>query len=290
MLAPTELILNPDGTLYHIHLGPEDIADHVIIVGDPGRVSEVSSHFTRIEKKIQNREFVTHIGYFGNKRITVSSTGIGTDNIDIFLNELDAAVNIDLVNREPLKEKRQLSIIRIGTCGALQEEIAVDSFVISSHGLGLDALLPYYSIPREWTEGEIISAFVSQSGWKAPFPTPVLVPADDTIFQKHKTGCTEGITATAPGFYGPQGRRLRLSPHFQDLNERLTNFNYKSKNGIFKITNFEMETSALYGLSSLLGHKAITVCAVIANRLRKEYSRDHHRSVAGLINKILEEI
>lgn len=284
-IPDSELIINPNGSIFHLHLLPEQIADTILLVGDPGRVNQVSQKFDHIEHKVENREFVTHTGTFKGKRISVLSTGIGTDNIDIVINELDALVNIDLKSRMLKEEKKSLNLIRIGTSGALQEDIQVDSFVISAFGLGMDGLLNFYR--HHWPETDSLRLdFLKQTQWPDSFNTPYLVRGSDQLREKIGSGMTSGITATACGFYGPQGRILRLGLHMPDLNERLTNF--KSDN--WRITNFEMETSALFGLSSLLGHQSTTVCAIIANRIRKEYSKNYKIAVNNLIDTVLERI
>jgi uridine phosphorylase len=286
MIAESELILNPDGSIYHLHLQPGQIADNIIVVGDPGRVKHVSDHFSSIECKVSNREFVTHTGTFQGKRITVLSTGIGTDNIDIVLNELDALVNIDLAKREIKTQKKKLNIIRIGTSGSLQADVPADSFVVSTHGLGLDGLLNYYGRLDAINENEISEAFINHTNWDRRLPYPYIVKGSAELCGRIGKGFITGITATAPGFYGPQGRELRLAPAIKDLNESLTAFRY----GELRITNFEMETSALYGLSLHLGHNACTVCAIIANRIAKQYSKDYVKKVDELIRLALERI
>jgi len=284
-IAESELILNPDGSIYHLKLKPEDIAETIILVGDPGRVENVSSYFERIELKVQNREFVSHTGYFNGKRISVISTGIGTDNIDIVVNELDALVNIDLQKREIKEVHTALQLVRIGTSGALQEDIPVDSVVLSLYGLGLDGLMNFYE-HKGVHETAMAAAFIEQTGWKRELNYPYLIKGSEQLAEKLIEGTHTGITATACGFYGPQGRILRLQPSVENLNEKLTAFRY----GELRITNFEMETSALYGLSKLLGHHAATVCAIIANRIAKQYSRDYHKTVNDLIVKTLENL
>jgi uridine phosphorylase len=285
-IADTELILNPDGSVYHLKLLPEQIADDIIVVGDPSRVERISSKFEKIEYKIHNREFITHTGTFNEKRITVIATGIGPDNIDIVINELDAAVNIDLKKRIIKDEKKSLNIVRIGTSGALQADIPVDSFVVSSHGLGFDGLMNFYK-GWEYLNNEALTLdFIHQSGWSKDCAKPYIIPASIELTNKIGKGFYRGITATAPGFYGPQGRILRALPSMDGLNERLTSF---SSNG-HRITNFEMETSALFGLGQMLGHNTCTVCAIIANRLNKEYSKDYKKSVDQLIDLVLERL
>lgn len=284
-IPDSELILNPDGSIFHLHLKPHQIADIILLVGDPGRVEMVSSHFSSIDHKVQNREFATHTGWFNNKQVSVVSTGIGTDNLDIVINELDALVNIDLETRTIKEQKKSLKFIRIGTSGALQEDIDVDSFVLSQYGLGMDGLLHFYK--HEFAEEqELLNAFIEQTDWKAPLNSPYLVKGSEQLFNTLKEGMHFGITATACGFYGPQGRRLRLDMAIDGLNEKLTAFSYQNH----RVTNFEMETSALFGLSKLLGHEAITACAIIANRIKKQYSKDYKITVNKLVQIILQRL
>ena len=284
--AETELILTDDKRVYHINLKAEDIADTVIVVGDQGRVPQISSYFSKIDFKTEHREFVTHTGWFNGKRITVLSTGIGTDNIDIVMNELDAAVNINLETRELNPQLRSLTIIRFGTSGALQQEIPVNGIVVSSHGIGLDGLLNFYQEWKTINENEISEAFIKHTNWQSNLPYPYCVKGSETLLTKFKTGNHVGITATAPGFYGPQGREIRLKASAQNLNDLLSNFNHKG----LKITNFEMETSALYGLGKLLGHNCLTACVIIANRVRTEFTKDYKKSVELLIENSLERL
>ncbi len=284
--AETELILTEDKRVYHINLKAEDVADTVIVVGDQGRVAQISSFFSKIDFKTEHREFVTHTGWFNGKRLTVLSTGIGTDNIDIIMNELDAAVNINLETRELNPTLRSLNIIRFGTSGALQQEIPVNGIVVSSHGLGLDGLLNFYQDWKNINETDISEAFIKHTKWQNNLPYPYCVKGSETLLEKFKSGNHVGITATAPGFYGPQGREIRLKASSINLNELLTNFHH---NGL-KITNFEMETSALYGLGKLLGHNCLTACVIIANRVRKEFTKDYKKSVELLIENSLERL
>jgi uridine phosphorylase len=285
-ISETELILNPDGSVYHLNLKPENIADNVIIVGDQGRVATVSKFFDTIDFKVQNREFITHTGTYNGKRLTVLSSGIGTDNIDILVNELDAAVNIDLKARLIKEEKRSLNIIRIGTSGALQEDIPVDSFVVSTHGLGFDGLMNYYHDLADINENAISEAFIKQTHWNKNLPYPYTVKGSEELINKIGFDLIKGITATAPGFYGPQGRKIRLAPWVEDFNKQLTDFNINGN----RITNFEMETSALYGLGKLLGHQTCTICVIIANRIVKQYSKNYHSAVEKLIQMVLERL
>ncbi len=293
-ISESELILNPDGSVYHINLRPEHVADNVIVVGDQERVKKISDYFEKVEYKLSHREFVTHTGFFKGKRITVVSTGIGPDNIDIVLNELDAAVNIDLQTRRIKEKKKNLNIIRIGTSGALQKEIPVDSFVVSEFGLGIDNLMSFYHLKQNFQEKNIEQDFIRHTGWSSPLSKPYIVQGSELLIKRIGAGMREGITVTAPGFYGPQGRILRLKPSVKNLNEKLTSFspkpNFKKNISPLKITNFEMETSALYGLGRALGHNCCTVCAIIANRIIKQYSKNTHKSIDLLIRTVLERI
>jgi uridine phosphorylase len=285
-IASSELVLNADGSVYHLKLKPEQLADTVIVVGDQGRVEEISVYFESIECKVQNREFVTHTGIFNGKRITALSTGIGTDNIDIVLNELDALVNIDLKTRTIKPEHTSLNIIRIGTSGTLMKDIPVDSIVVSSFGLGFDGLMHFYKFEENSEERALLKEINIALNLPNELNKPYLVKADDRLFEILSKGFFTGITATASGFYGPQGRKLRLTPAVPDLNERMMNFEHNNLN----ITNFEMETSALYGLSRLLGHKACTACAIIANRANLEYSKNYKPTMDLLIRAVLERL
>jgi len=285
-IAESELIINPDGSIYHLHLRPEHIADDIIVVGDPQRVEIISNYFDKIEHKIYNREFVTHTGTLNGKRITALATGIGTDNIDIVINELDAIVNIDLENRIPKKEHRSLNIVRLGTSGALQADIPVDSFVFSQYGLGLDGLLNFYADRDKLIDKELTEAFYEYSAWNKDLAKPYIVPGSRDLEMRIADGMFKGITATAPGFYGPQGRVLRLPLMQKNINTILENFAFKEN----RITNFEMETSALYGLGGMLGHNTATVCAIIANRYTKTFSRNYKQTVVKLIELLLERL
>lgn len=286
IIPDSELIVNQDKSIYHIHLREEHVADNVIVVGDQGRVERVSMHFDKIEAKIENREFVTHVGTYNGKKITVMSTGIGTDNIDIAINELDAAVNIDLETKKVKPNLRKLNIVRIGTSGALQGDIPVDSFVLSEYGLGFDGLLHYYDFDYSKKEKELNKAFKKYSDWAKKPARPYFVEGSQELISKLEKGTIKGITATASGFYGPQGRILRLPLKRNDLNEVLTNFYFDNH----RITNFEMETSALYGLGKMLGHNCATVCAIIANRIAQKYSADYKKTVDKLIVNVLEKL
>jgi len=285
-IPESELILNTDGSLYHIHLKPENLADTVIIVGDPGRVPEISKHFDSIEFKAQNREMVTHTGNIGRKRLTVLSTGMGTDNLDIVMNELDAAVNIDLKTREPKSQHTSLNIIRLGTSGALQADVEPGVAVASTYGIGLDGLLYFYKGNEKVTDHQLAQAFVEHTGWNNKLPGIYAVPASEKLLSSLVHGLVQGITLTAPGFYGPQGRELRLKTAFPELNSLIETFSYKGK----RITNFEMETSALYGLGKLLGHETLTICNIVANRVAKTYAADYKKDMERLISLVLEKL
>lgn len=285
-IGESELIINPDGSIYHLHLHPENIADDIILVGDPGRVEVISKYFDRIEFKMANRELHTHTGYIGNKRITVLSTGMGTDNLDIVMNELDAICNIDLKSRIPKDSHRSLRLYRLGTSGSLQPEIPVDTFVASSHGVGLDGLIWFYQQADEVIDQEMTAAFLKDTQWPQDLPKAYVIEGSEKLLNTIGKDFFKGITATAPGFFGPQGRVLRLPLHYPDLNKRISGFSFKGQ----KLTNFEMETSALYSLGKALGHEAMTVCAIIANRERKEYSKDYKLTVVKLIEEVLEKI
>lgn len=282
----SELIINPDGSVYHIKLRPEDVAPTVILVGDQHRVPVVSKYFDVIEVKKENREFVTHTGTLNGKRLTVASTGIGTDNIDIVINELDAAVNIDLERREPKEKHTALNLVRLGTSGALQPDIEVDSFVASAFGLGFDGLLHFYQYPENLVENDLAEAFIKQTGWNTRLPYPYVVKASSNLLEKLAYDLKSGITATANGFYGPQGRQLRIPLAYPELNQAIENFEHKGH----RIVNFEMETSALFALGGILGHNTLTICDIIANRVTRQFSRDYKASVEKMIRLVLERL
>ncbi|MCB0400699.1 MAG: nucleoside phosphorylase [Flavobacteriales bacterium] len=285
-ILPSELVLNDDNSVYHLKLHPEQLARDIIVVGDPGRVSTISAYFDTIEHQVSNREIVTHTGTLNGKRLTVMSTGMGTDNIDIVMNELDALVNIDLANRTVKQEHQSLNIIRIGTSGSLQADIPVDSYVVSEYGLGLDGLMNYYAYDQTDLEMELLNEFYRQTGYLKAFAQPYFIKGSSDLFNFFKDSCHSGITATAPGFYGPQGRVLRLALQEPQLNEKLNGFRYQH----LKVVNFEMETSALYGLGRALGHETCTVCAIVANRFTNEFSKDYKASVKKLIELVLAKL
>ncbi len=284
-IAESELIITNRGSIYHIDLRPEELADTIITVGDPDRVAEVSKYFDTVEVKRQHREFIAHTGLIGKKRLTVISSGIGPDNIDIVLNELDAVANIDFETRTVRPNLRSLTIIRMGTCGALQADIPVDSFVAGTHGIGFDNLLHYYRLENNQEEREILQNFVTHTQLQGAV-TPYIASCSSHIIKHFVEGFHQGITVTCPGFYGPQGRVLRLGLANPLLIDRLEHFSF----GNHRIANFEMETSAIYGLGKLLGHQCLSVNVIVANRVRKEFSKDGKAAVEGLIKKGLEVI
>ncbi|WP_405566114.1 nucleoside phosphorylase [Polaribacter sp. Asnod6-C07] len=285
-IKPSELILNPDGSIYHLNLRKEHIAKNIIFVGDQDRVDKVTQHFDSIEFTTQKREFKTTTGYYKNKKISVISTGIGPDNIDIVLNELDALVNIDLETREIKKEHTALNIIRIGTSGSLQKDIPVDSFLLSSYALDLNGMLHAYQID-EISHPEIEDAFVKHTNWSSKKSYPLLIANAGELASKIASKKVyNGITATAGGFYAPQGRVLRLALQDADLNNKIDSFSFNGN----RITNLEMETSAIYGLSKLLGHNAVSMNAIIANRANGTFSTNPKEIVADLIKYTLEKL
>ena len=283
-IADSELIINARGAIYHLDMRPDELAPTVITVGDPGRVETVTTYFDSIDCRCTHREFVSHTGYIGKKRITVVSTGIGTDNIDIVLNELDALVNIDFDTRLVKNELQHLNIIRIGTSGALQSDIGVDSFVASSHGLGIDNLINFYRHEHNEEEKQLLHSFVTQSQLHNGISHPYLFSASGSLIRHFVDGFHQGITVTCPGFYGPQGRILRLGLSNPGFINRLTEFSF----GQHRITNFEMETAGIYGLGKLLGHHCLSLSAIVANRVTKQFSADTHKTVRRLIERTLE--
>ena len=283
-IAASELIINDRGAIYHVNCRPEEIAVDIITVGDPDRVKEVSKHFDRIECKNQHREFITNTGYIGKKRLYVISTGIGPDNIDIVLNELDALVNINFETRTIKEKLTSLNIIRVGTCGSLQKEIPVDSFVASTHGLGLDNLMNFYLQQNNEEEKQLLHAFNTHTQLHQGITSAYITGAGVKLLKEFVNGFHQGITVTCPGFYGPQGRVLRMGLKQPELIHRLTSFSF----GQHHISNFEMETSAIYGMGKVLGHHCLSLSAVVANRILKEFSKDGGAAVEKLIKKTLE--
>jgi uridine phosphorylase len=286
MIAPSELIITPHQTIYHLDLAAGEVAPTVITVGDPDRVREVSKHFDRIELRKQHREFVTHTGYVGNKRITVISTGIGTDNIDIVLTELDAVVNIDFKSREVKPNLTSLNIIRIGTSGALQPDISVDSFVASTHGIGLDNLMLFYNNQDDTALREAFRQDIIKENL---FTVYAYSGSSKLLSRFAGNQVTEGMTVTCSGFYGPQGRVLRGPLRDSGVIDRLSNFRYNADR-VYRITNFEMETSGIYGMASMLGHEALSMNAIVANRVNQSFSSNGKAAVDRLIQYVLERI
>lgn len=285
-IAESELIINPRGAVYHLDLRPEELATNIIVVGDPDRVAMVSRYFDKVEVKRQHREFISHTGFVGSKRVTCTSTGIGPDNIDIVMNEFDALVNIDFESRQIKPSLTTLNVMRIGTSGSLQADVPVDSYVAGTHGLGLDNLLNYYRLEHNEQERELLHSFVTHTQLHSHICNPYISSASANLLKNFVEGFHQGITVTCPGFYGPQGRVLRLGVRNPDLIDRLTEFHF----GQHRITNFEMETSAIYGLGRLLGHHCLSMNAIVANRIRKEFTKDAATVIDKLIKKVLETI
>ncbi|MBN8689066.1 MAG: nucleoside phosphorylase [Chitinophagales bacterium] len=284
-IAESELIINERGAVYHLDLRPEELGQTVVTVGDPDRVGEVSKYFDRVDVKRQHREFISHTGFVGKKRITVLSSGIGPDNIDIVLNELDALVNIDFSTREIKPVLTALNIIRLGTSGSLQADIPVDSFVASTHGLGVDNLLNFYRHEQNDEEQQLLHSFITHTQIHSQTGHPYISSCAASLIKHFVDGFHQGITVTCPGFYGPQGRVLRLGIRNPNLINRLTDFRF----GAHRISNFEMETSAIYGLGKLLGHNCLALNAIVANRVRQEFSKDGKAAVENLIKKFIEQ-
>jgi len=284
-ISNTDLIINQDGSIYHLNLLPEDIADTVITVGDPDRVSEVSRYFDRIELKKGKREFITHTGYLGSRRITVLSTGIGTDNIDIVLNELDALVNIDFKTRQVKNQLKSLDIIRIGTSGAVQDDIPMGSILVSEFGLGLDALMQYYIHEVSGKEGLLMDAIRSHFHDLKGI-SPYITSADHNLLETIGKDLMKGITVTAPGFYSPQGREVRAKTTFPDLVKLFSSFSLEGQ----RITNLEMETAGIYALSKALSHKAISINAILASRVKFEFSSNPAKIIDGAIQMVLAKL
>jgi uridine phosphorylase len=285
-IEESELIINSRGAIYHLDLRPDELAHKIFLVGDPGRVAVVSKYFDRVEIKQQHREFISHTGLIGSERYSVISTGIGTDNIDIVMNELDALVNIDFSTRTIKPNLTQLQIIRLGTSGSLQKDIPVDSFVASTHGLGIDNLLNFYRMEPKGAEQEILQAFITHTQLHQQFANPAIASASGFLLKYFTDGYHPGITITCPGFYGPQGRILRLGLKHPDLIERLTSFNF----GPYRISNFEMETSAIYGLGNMLGHQCLSLNVIVANRISKTFSANGLLAIERMIEKSIQTV
>ena len=287
MYASSELILNADGSVFHLHLLPEQISDKIILVGDQNRVDLVASFFDSIECRVENREFRTVTGTYKGKRLTVLSTGIGTDNIDIVLTELDALVNIDLEKREDKAERTSLSLVRIGTSGGLQEFVPEGTFVASEYSLGFDGLINYYADSEKVIAEDFSEAFIAQTGYSSKFAYPYVVKDSEELLSRIAADdMVRGVTISAPGFYGPQGRAIRLPLADAKLNDKIIAFNHNGH----KITNFEMEGSAIAGLSAMLGHKALTICLIIANRFAQRFIGDYKPYMEKLIKTVLDRI
>ena len=285
-IKESEMVLATDGSLYHIHSRGENLADDIFLVGDPERVNMFKEIFESVEFEVQNREIHVLTGRYHGRRFTALSTGMGTDNIDIVVSEIDAAVNMDLKNRCPLPDHRTLNLIRIGTSGSLHSEIKVGELVASKYAVGLDGLLNYYEHEDSELEEEMTKAFVEHMNFPERLARPYAVKGSEALLKKIGSGMHCGITATAPGFYAPQGRHVRIAPAVKDLNEKLASFEWDG----LKITNLEMETSAIYGLSKLMGHNALTVCLIIANRADGTFLNDYHKEMRANIEMIMDRL
>ena len=285
-IPTSELIINSDGSIFHLHIKPEHLADTVILVGDPGRVEMVASYFDNKECNISSREFRTITRTYKGKRMTVISTVIGTDNIDIVVSEIDALANIDFESRIEKQEMRVLTLLRLGTSGAIQPDIPLGSFVFAHSSVGFDGLLNYYEGRNSVCDLDIEKAFVEHTGWNPQLPAPYFIDADQQLFEHFKDSVVDGITVAAPGFYGPQGRWLRIAPADKELNSKIESFEYKGR----RITNFEMESSALAGLGKLMGHRAGTICTIIAQRAVKDMNTDYKPFVRQMIEMALDKL
>lgn len=283
-IKDTELIITKDNKIYHLNIDKNQIAKNIILVGDQDRVFQISKYFDEISEKVQHREFVTHTGFYKGKKITALSTGIGCDNIDIVVNELDALVNIDFENRTINSEKTQLNLIRLGTSGSLQENIKIDSFLMSKYALGFDGLAHFHD-NKKCIDKNITKSFITHSNWPSQLSEPYIIKASESLMKRFN-GITEGITATASGFYAPQGREIRLKLAIPNMHHTLNTFEFNGN----KITNFEMESSALYYLGQSLGHNTLSICAIIGNRINQTQSSDYKKIVEKLIVKVLDKI
>lgn len=286
IIPSSELIINEDGSIFHLHLRPEQLADVVLLVGDPGRVAMIAEFFDEIECRVSNREFNTVTGCYKGKRMTALSTGIGIGNIDISVTELDALANVDFATRKEKDQKRQLTLVRLGTSGALQADIKVGEFVFARTSLGFDGLLNYYAGRNDVCDLELEEAFVAHTGWNPIFPRPYFVNSDPELWELFKDSVTEGITIAAPGFYAPQGRWVRLRPEDPDMNAKVETFRYGNR----RITNFEMESSALAGMATLMGHRATTICTIIAQRIAQDACTDYKPFVKQMIKMALDKL
>ncbi|MBR6759529.1 MAG: nucleoside phosphorylase [Alistipes sp.] len=286
IIPSSELIINEDGSIFHLHLLPEQLADVVILVGDPGRVKMIAEFFDEVECRVSNREFNTVTGSYKGKRMTVLSTGIGIGNIDITVTELDALANIDFATRKVKEQKRQLTLVRLGTSGALQPDIKVGDFVYARTSVGFDGLLNYYAGRNDVCDLAIEEAFVEHTGWNPIFPRPYFIDSDPELWELFKDSVTEGMTIAAPGFYAPQGRWVRLKPEDIDMNSKIESFCFEGR----RITNYEMEGSALAGMAKLMGHRATTLCTIIAQRVAKDACTDYKPFVKKMIQMALDKL
>ncbi|MFI3281365.1 MAG: nucleoside phosphorylase [Rikenellaceae bacterium] len=285
-IPPSELILNEDGTIFHLHLRPEQLADIVILVGDPGRVAMVASFFDSVECEVSNREFKTVTGYYKGRRMSVMSTGIGIGNIDISVTELDALVNIDFETRQVKEEFKQLTLVRLGTSGGLQEDVKVGDFIFARTSIGFDGLLSFYAGRDQVCDLDMEARFMEHTAWNPKLPNPYFVNSDDSLFELFKESTREGITIASPGFYAPQGRYVRMAPDDMHLNEKIESFNYQGR----VITNYEMESSVLAGLSALMGHRATTICTIIAQRIAQDVNTDYKPFVKNMIQMAMDKL
>ena len=286
VIAPSELIINADGTIFHLHLKPEQLADTVILVGDPARVATIAAHFDSVECNVSNREFNTVTGYYKGKRMSVISTGIGIGNIDICVTELDALANVDFATRTVKDTFRRLTLVRLGTSGALQEDIEVGEVVFARTSVGFDSLLGYYAGRNDVCDLDMQRAFMEHTQWSEVLAPPYFVNTDNELWEHFKDSVTEGITIAAPGFYAPQGRWVRLQPADPNLNAKVESFRYGDR----RITNFEMESSALAGMATLMGHRATTICTIIAQRIAQDACTDYKPFVKQMIKMALDKL
>lgn len=287
MIKSSELMLNADGSIYHLHLCPSDVADDVILVGDPGRVSLIATFFSHIDLEKTNREFHTITGWYKGKRMTLLSTGIGTDNIDIVMNELDALVNVDFETGKEKPEKRTLNLVRVGTSGSIDGNIPLGSYVISRKSIGMDGLMNFYAGSSAFCDVDFEKALTEHMQWHERFAKPYVIDCSEELMQRITSSrVVEGVNVSAPGFYAPQGRVLRLPLEDPLMNERFESFEYKG----FKISNFEMESSAIYGFSKLLGHRALTICLIIANRVTKDAIVNYLPDMKMLVSYVLDKL
>lgn len=285
-IPSSELIINGDGSIFHLHLKPEQLADIVILVGDPGRVAMIAEYFDEREAEVSNREFLTITGTYKGRRMTVMSTGIGIGNIDIAVTELDALVNIDFQTRQVKKDFRRLTLVRLGTSGAIQQDIEVGEVIFARTSLGFDGLLSYYAGRDQVCDLALERAFMEHTAWNEKLPYPYFVNADEQLWEHFRDSVREGMTIAAPGFYAPQGRYVRLAPHDMELNSKIESFNFEGR----RITNFEMEGSALAGLARLMGHRATTICTIIAQRVAKDACTDYKPFVRRMIEMALDKL